>query len=74
MKYANKIGASFTVVLGDSELDTGKANLKNMATGQQTEVELPTGLLTAVYDQMIENAMGSLTDSLEKLEGFSLTK
>ena len=74
MKYANKIGAAFTVVLGDSELESGKANLKNMATGQQTEVELPTGLLTAVYDQMIEGAMGDLTDSLEKLEHFSFEK
>ncbi len=69
MKYANKIGAAFTLALGDSELESGKANLKNMATGQQTEVELPTGLLTAVYDQMIQGAMGDLTESLEKMEG-----
>ena len=40
MKYANKIGADFTVVIGDNEIESGKANLKNMATGQQTEIAL----------------------------------
>ena len=40
MKYANKIGAKYTVVLGDDEVNSGKANIKNMETGEQTEVEL----------------------------------
>lgn len=40
MKYANKIGAAYTVVLGDSEVENGKAMLKNMADGEETEVEL----------------------------------
>jgi len=40
MKYANKIGASFVIVLGDNELETGKAKLKNMETGSETEIAL----------------------------------
>lgn len=40
MKYADKIGAVYTLVLGDNELAAGKANLKRMADGQQQEVEL----------------------------------
>jgi len=40
MKYANKIGAEYTLIIGDSEIDAGKAQLKNMADGSQTEVEL----------------------------------
>ena len=40
MKYANKIGAAYTLVLGDNEIDNEKANLKNMETGEQSEVEL----------------------------------
>ena len=39
MKYANKIGCKYTMVIGDNEVESGKANLKNMATGEQTEVE-----------------------------------
>ncbi len=40
MKYADKIGAKYTAVLGDNELSDGKCRLKNMQTGEQTEVEI----------------------------------
>ena len=40
MKYANKIGAEYTLIIGDSEIDAGKAQLKNMADSSQTEVAL----------------------------------
>ena len=40
MKYSDKIGAKYTLVLGDSEIETGKIKLKNMETGDQTEWEL----------------------------------
>ena len=40
MKYANKIGAEYTLIIGDSEVDSGKAQLRNMSNGEQTEVEL----------------------------------
>lgn len=47
MRYANKIGARFSVVLGDNELETGIINLKNMETGEQKEIELEN-LITAL--------------------------
>ena len=40
MKYADKIGARYTLVLGDDELNTGKAKLKNMKTKELTDVDL----------------------------------
>ncbi len=40
MKFADKIGARYTMVLGDNEIEQGKANLKNMDNGEITEVEL----------------------------------
>ncbi len=40
MKYANKIGAGYTLIIGDSEIEAGRAQLRNMADGTQTEVEL----------------------------------
>lgn len=40
MKYADKIGAEFSVVLGDNELEQNTAKLKNMQTGEQTEITL----------------------------------
>ncbi|HWT27537.1 MAG TPA: histidine--tRNA ligase [Mobilitalea sp.] len=40
MKYANKIGAKNTVIIGADELANNKANIKNMETGEQSEVAL----------------------------------
>ena len=40
MKYANKIGAKFTVVIGDSELESGIVKLKNMSDGEENEIKL----------------------------------
>ena len=40
MKYSNKIGARYTLVLGDSEIETGCVRLKNMETGEQTETDI----------------------------------
>ena len=40
MKYANKVAAKYTLIIGESEIDSGKAQLRNMQSGEQTEVEL----------------------------------
>ncbi len=40
MKYANKIGAKYTTALGDNEIESGKCMLKNMETGESTEIEI----------------------------------
>ena len=40
MKYADKIGARFTLILGDAEIASGRAMIKEMATSEQTEVSL----------------------------------
>ena len=38
MKYADKIGAAHTLILGSSELETGRGVLRRMADGEQREV------------------------------------
>ncbi len=40
MKYANKLGARYVLVIGDGELESGKANLKNMSDGESVEIAL----------------------------------
>ncbi len=40
MKYANKIGAKFTVVIGDGELESRVIKLKNMESGEEQELSL----------------------------------
>ncbi|MFW2500514.1 histidine--tRNA ligase [Clostridium diolis] len=40
MKYANKLGAAFTTILGEDELTNRKVNLKRMSDGEIFEVSL----------------------------------
>ncbi len=40
MKFANKLGAKYSAVIGDDEIANAKINLKNMDSGEQTEVVL----------------------------------
>jgi histidyl-tRNA synthetase len=47
MKYADKTGAKFTVVIGTSEIENCKGVLKNMLTGGRSEVRLEAACLAA---------------------------
>ena len=40
MKYAGKIGAEYTLILGEEEIASGRAQLRNMREGTQEEVAL----------------------------------
>lgn len=60
MKYANKIHARMSMVLGDSELESGKANLKDMETGEQREISFAADLSKALYDANL----AKMTDAL----------
>lgn len=66
MKYADKIRAKFVIVLGDNELEAGRAQLKNMSTGEQTDISLGDELLDdfgAVYYAL-------LMDTDDQFRGF----
>lgn len=53
MKYANKINASFVMVLGGNELESGIAKLKYMETGEQIEVPLDNKFFETFENNMI---------------------
>ncbi|MDE7389440.1 MAG: histidine--tRNA ligase [Lachnospiraceae bacterium] len=55
MKYANKIGAKYSVVIGDDDLSANKAMLKNMESGEQTEMPLDGGFLEKFISLYVEN-------------------
>ena len=40
MKYANKLHAKYTVIIGENEINENSANIKQMETGEQTSVSL----------------------------------
>ena len=47
MKYADKLGCRRTLILGDNELDAGRGDMKDMATGQTVPVGLTEDELAA---------------------------
>lgn len=65
MKYANKCGVKFTVVLGDDELANKVCKIKDMATGEETETNLD-GFVEEVYRLTHEQALKNLEISLEE--------
>ena len=50
MKYANKIGAKYTLIVGDSEICAGKAPLRNMSDGSQADIALTAEALLAAIN------------------------
>lgn len=50
MKYANKLNAAYVVVLGDEEIESNKAVLKNMNNGEQKDVSLDS-----ILDRLTSN-------------------
>lgn len=55
MKFANKINARFAVILGDSEVESGKVELKNMATGEGRDIHIDT-----LLDRLLKARQGSV--------------
>ena len=49
MKYANKIRAKYTVVLGDSEMESKKAVAKNMETGEKKDIDLEKSIKEQLF-------------------------
>jgi histidyl-tRNA synthetase len=42
MKYADKLGARYSLILGDTEIETNKARLKDMVNGETKDISLDT--------------------------------
>ncbi len=68
MKYADKIGAKYVVVLGDNEISTGVIEMKDMQSGETQKINLDE-IVDKLYDMRLADAMKELTDSIEKGQG-----
>jgi histidyl-tRNA synthetase len=62
MKYSNKIGAEYTVVLGDNELEENKAKLKNMSDGAETEIALDN-FSEEFFGAVVKDSMNGIADA-----------
>ena len=50
MKYANKLGAKFSMVLGEDEINNNQAEIKNMETGETTCVALTADAILSALE------------------------
>ena len=64
MKYANKLGARMSLVLGENELASGRASVKDMATGEQKEIAFTEELSNLLYDAMLAREADELAEQL----------
>ncbi|MBO5725895.1 MAG: histidine--tRNA ligase, partial [Clostridia bacterium] len=63
LKYANKIGAKFTCVLGEDEVKCGTLRIKNMQSGEETEVSAEN-IVEEFYKLVNTLALDNLTESV----------
>ncbi len=62
MKFADKLNAVYTVVLGDSELQSGEVSVKRMDDGETTKLSLEN-----FVEEFLELSISYSTDSLTDL-------
>lgn len=67
MRYADKIGAVYTMVIGDNELENGKAVIKEMATGATSEISLGEDFVEAFSALSVQRALNDAADAAAKL-------
>lgn len=71
MKYADKLGAKFNVVIGDNEVENKVVSLKNMATGESSEINLDT-FVNGFYSVSMESQLKDLEINGEAFDFNSL--
>ncbi len=71
MKYADKTGTKYLVVIGENEVNSGIAKLKDMQTGESTEVSLTT-FVNAYYSVSMESQLKDLEINGEAFDFNSL--
>ena len=65
MKYADKLGAKYSCIIGDNELAEGRARVKRMDTGEAAEVPLSAeGFLKYVYHNMLDAVIDAAPDGM----------
>ena len=71
MKYANKIGAVYTMVIGDDELASGKAKLKDMESGKEIELLLNDKFTANFENEYFNKMLDSMDDETGSLFSFT---
>lgn len=69
MKYADKLAALYTVVIGDDELEKGEAMLRNMQSGNTAPISL-NDFIKGFLNIRAKDATADLSDALQAYDTF----
>ncbi|MGN0607291.1 MAG: histidine--tRNA ligase [Oscillospiraceae bacterium] len=64
MKYADKLHASFSMVIGDNEIDTNCAKVKDMKSGEQSELPLDSTFAEKFSDISISSMFSDVMNDI----------
>ncbi len=73
MKYADKIGSRFTTVIGEDDIAANAARVKNMQTGEVTELSLDD-FADTFMELSLQSAAGQLENLVSGSETIDLSK
>ena len=73
MKYADKIGARFTTVIGEDDIKANIAKVKNMQTGEITELAIDD-FADTFMELSLQNAANDLQELVSNSEAIDLSK
>ena len=73
MKYADKIGARFTTVIGEDDIKANIARVKNMQTGDTTEIALDE-FADTFMELSLRCAANDLQDMVSNSEAIDISK
>lgn len=62
MKYADKLGARYVIVVGDDELAGKQGRLKDMETGTEEPIALDDSLYTTLYQKSLDRQLAGMAD------------
>lgn len=60
LKYANKIKAKFSIVIGETELESNNAKVKNMQTGELSDINLDENFIDKFTDIYFSNVSNDI--------------
>ena len=73
MKYADKLNARYTTVIGDDDIAAGIAKVKNMESGETTELKLDE-FADTFMDLSLQSAAGELEDLVSDSKNIDISK
>ncbi|MBP0990381.1 MAG: histidine--tRNA ligase [Oscillospiraceae bacterium] len=67
MKYCDKLGAKYSAIIGDNELESGIVEVKDMRDGSKSQTTL-SGFVKFIYNKLISDSFDDISDAFDNME------